>query len=103
MIQIPGQIQLPAIFVSGFSVPPAMIDSCVYSEGAGGGELANISNCTHLLYCVVNNFESTAENRAVNQCPIQILHLPSSWHLSMSLSHSHEETPEKTVLVFLYV
>lgn len=51
LTQICGQIQLRGIGLSGFSVPPAMNDSCVYSEGAGGGELTNISNCTHLLYC----------------------------------------------------
>lgn len=47
---ISGQIQLCGIGPSGFSVPPAMNDSCVYSEGAAGGELTNISNCTHRLY-----------------------------------------------------
>lgn len=46
-----GQVQLCGIGVSGLCVPRAMNDSCVYSEGAGGGELTNIGNCTHLLYC----------------------------------------------------
>lgn len=49
--QMSGQFQPCGIGAPGFSVPPAMSDSCVYSEGAGGGEFTNISNCNHLLYC----------------------------------------------------